>query len=497
MKADSISAYHCIEVDAAMGEFFNMQSDSFLYALISLVLAWVVYVWNKGNVSRSPVNVPPGSKGLPIIGHTLSWYFSISSSHPPSFVEDSAKRFGKIFTCNLFGKSTVISADPKFNRYVLQNEGTLFKASYPKSFRDLVGKNGLIAIHGNLHRKLHAIAASQLTSEKLKCNFIVDIQIILQRTMGTWKNREMFFEDECKKLAMSLMANQLLGVSTEDEINEMSTHFTDFLHGILSIPINISGFAYFKAMKARCILISKISQAIEDRKNNYNGVQKSGLLARVLDEENLSEEIIGDFIISLLFAGHETTAKTMSFAIHFLTGCPKALDQLRDECDSIRRRRTDQELLTWDDYKSMSFTRCVIDETLRLGGIAISVFRETTEDVKFNDYVIPKGWLVVPFLCAVHLNEEFYKDALSFNPWRWQETDAENKSWRNSEQFSPFGAGGRFCPGAELARLQTSLFLYYFVTKYSWDQLKEDRASYFPSARMVGRLPLHIKERRE
>lgn len=479
-----------------MGEFFNM-SDSFLYAVIPLVLAWVVYLWNKGNSPRSPVNVPPGSKGIPIIGHTLRWYFSISSSHPSSFVDDSARRFGKIFTCSLFGKSTVISADPKFNRYILQNEGTLFKASYPKSFRDLVGSKGLIAIHGDLHRKLHGIAASQMTSEKLKRNFMTDIQIILQRTMGTWKDRQVLFEDECRKLAISLMANQLLGVSTEHEINEMSIHFSDFVDGVLSIPINISGSAYFKAMKARSILISKISKSIEERKNNCNGVPKSGLLARVLDEENLSEEIIGDFIISLLFAGNETAAKTMSFAVHFLTGCPKAVEQLRVEYDSIRRRRTDQELLTWDDYKSMSFTRCVIDETLRLGGIAISVFRETAEEVKFNDYVIPKGWSVMPFLCAVHLNEEFYKDALSFNPWRWQETDAENKNGRNSELFIPFGAGGRFCPGAELARLQTSLFLYYFVTKFSWDQLKEDRASYFPSARMVGRLPIHIKERTE
>lgn len=499
MKADSNVAHRYIAVDAAMGEFFNTW-DSFLYVVISVVVAWGVYLWSKGNSPRSPVNVnvPPGSKGIPIIGHTLRWYFSISSSHPPSFVEDSARRFGKIFTCNLFGKSTVISADAKFNRYILQNEGTLFKASYPKSFRDLVGKNGLIAIHGDLHRKLHGIAASQMTPEKLKRNFMTDIQIILQRTMGTWKDREMLFEDECRKLAVNSMANQLLGVSTEREINEMSTHFSDFVDGVLSIPINISGSAYFKAMKARRILICKISKAIEERKNNCNGVPKSGLLARILDEENLSEEIIGDFIISLLFAGHETTAKTMSFAVHFLTGCPKALEQLRVECDSLGRKRTDhQEILTWDDYKSMSFTRCVIDETLRLGGIAIALFRETTEDIKFNDYVIPKGWSVVPFLCAVHLNEEFYKDALSFNPWRWLETDAENKSWRNSELFVPFGGGGRFCPGAELARLQTSLFLYYFVTRYSWDQLKEDRPSYFPSARMVNRFPIHVKERRE
>lgn len=388
MKGDSNAAHHYIAVDAAMGEFLKNMCDSFLYVLIPVVLAWVVYLWSKGNSPSSHVNVPPGPKGIPIIGQTLRWYFSTSSSHPTSFVEDFARRFGNIFTCNLFGDSTVISVDPKFNRYILQNEGTLFKASNVKSIRDLVGKNSLIVVHGDLHKKLYGMAASQLTREKLKRNFMRDIQIILERTMDNWKDREMLFEVECRKLAVSLMGNQLLGVSNEHEVNELSTHFSDLVDGIVSIPINIPGSAYSKGMK-------------------------------------------------------------------------------------------------------------VINETLRLRGIATALFRETTEDVKFNDYVIPKGWRVVPYLHAIHVNEEFYKDALSFNPWRWLEPDAENKNWRNSEVFLPFGAGGRFCAGAELAMLEISLFLYYFVSKYSWDQLKEDRPSYFPMARMVNRFPIHVKERRQ
>eukprot|EP00253_Pinus_taeda_P015326 PITA_15326 len=215
--------------------------------------------------------------------------------------------------------------------------------------------------------------------------------------------------------------------------------------------------------------MSKISKALEERKDNSNEVPKSSLLARVLDKgENITEEIMGEFILSLLFAGTETITKIMSFIVHFLTGCPQALEQLR-----------------------------VINETLRLRGMATAVFRETTEDVKFNYYVIPKGWRVVPYLHAIHVNEEFYKDALSFNPWRWLEPDAENINWRNSEVFLPFGAGGRFCAGAELAMLEISLFLYYFVSKHSWDQLKEDRPSYFPMARMVNRFPIHVKERRQ
>ncbi|KAH9309961.1 hypothetical protein KI387_037872, partial [Taxus chinensis] len=182
--------------------------------------------------------------------------------------------YGKIFKCRLFGRPNVMSADPSFNRYILQNEGRMFRAGYPQSFRDLVGKKGFIFIHGDLHRKLHGIAVNLMASEKVKNNFITDIQIILQKTMGTWKDKRMFFE-------------------------------------------------------ARRDLIGKICEIIDKWRCILDGVKHNGLLERLPDEDNISQEIVADFIISLLFAGHETTAKTMSFAIYFLTQWPEAVEQFR------------------------------------------------------------------------------------------------------------------------------------------------------------------------
>lgn len=69
------------------------------------------------------------------------------------------------------------------------------------------------------------------------------------------------------------------------------------------------------------------------------------------------------------------------------------------------------------------FSPQVIDESLRLGGIAIWLMREAKQDVEYQDYVIPKGSFVVPFLSAVHLNEDVYEDPLSFNPWRWMKPE--------------------------------------------------------------------------
>lgn len=151
------------------------------------------------------------------------------------------------------------------------------------------------------------------------------------------------------------MVNQLLGVSTESEVDEMSRLFSDFVDGCLSVPINLPGFTYHKAMKvygsnqwlirffwswfaeicfflvqARNDIISKINKTIEKRLQNKGASDTAGngVLGRLLEEESLPNESMADFIINLLFAGNETTAKTMLFAVYFLTHCPKAMTKI-------------------------------------------------------------------------------------------------------------------------------------------------------------------------
>ncbi|KAK6123659.1 hypothetical protein DH2020_042597 [Rehmannia glutinosa] len=355
-----------------------------------------------------------------MLGDSISWYNAVASSHPPTFVEQQVKRFGKIFSCSLFGKWAVVSADPAFNRFVMQNEGKLFQSSYPKSFRDLVGKNGVINAQGEQQRKLHSIASNMMRLDKLKFHFLQDIQLVMKQIMSNLHdNQVVLLQDVCRKVAINLMVNQLLGVSSESEVNEIAELFSDFADGCLSVPIKFPGFAYHKAMKARDSIISKINRTMEiHRQKSSPAAIGNGVLGRLLEEESLPDDAVADFIINLLFAGNETTAKTMLFAVYFLTQCPRAMKQLLDEQQSLKSG-----MLNWQDYKAMPFTQCVIDETLRLGGIAIWLMREAKEEVEYQDYIIPKGSFVVPFLSAVHLNEDVYEDSLSFNPWRWMKPE--------------------------------------------------------------------------
>ncbi|XP_075660569.1 abietadienol/abietadienal oxidase [Castanea sativa] len=480
-----------------------------LWPCMLAMLLFIVFLtkWSRNKkVEKRKYRLPPGRRGWPLVGDSFNWYNAVASSHPPRFVEEQVKRFGKIFSCSLFGKWAVVSADPSFNRFVMQNEGKLFQSSYPKSFRDLVGKNGVITVHGDQQRKLHAIASNMMRLDKLiKFHFLEDIQKVMLQTLANFHNNQhIFLQDVCRKVAINQMVNQLLGVTSDSEVNEMAQLFSDFVDGCLSIPINLPGFAYHSAMTAREKIIGKVNNMIEmHRQMQLQGTGATqqgsiGVLGRLVEEESLPDEAVADFIINLLFAGNETTAKTMVFAVYFLTHCPKATKQLMDEQDGLRSNSNGEELLTWQDYKAMPFTQCVIDETLRLGGIAIWLMREAKEDVYYQDYIIPKGCFIVPFLSAVHLDENVYEGALTFNPWRWMDPQNEEKrNWRSSPFYAPFGGGARFCPGAELARLQIALFLHYFVTTYRWTQLKEDQLSFFPSARLVNGFQIRLTKRHD
>ncbi|KAG7598882.1 Cytochrome P450 superfamily [Arabidopsis suecica] len=113
------------------------------------------------------------------------------------------------------------------------------------------------------------------------------------QTLSNFKDGEVvLLQDICRKVAIHLMVNQLLGVSSQSEVNEMSQFFSDFVDGCLSVPINLPGFTYHKAMKARKEIICKINKTIEKRLQNKAASDESILLP-VSSHFRLVEDIEG------------------------------------------------------------------------------------------------------------------------------------------------------------------------------------------------------------
>ncbi|PKU77832.1 cytochrome P450 90B1-like [Dendrobium catenatum] len=469
--------------------------------LITLIITLLIMIIFRRRITSHQENkyrnLPPGHLGgWPFIGDTIPFMRPHSSASLGEFVDQQIARHGKIFKVKLFGKPTIVSADPSLNRFILQSEERLFLCSYPKGVENIMGKWSMLALTGEIHREMRSIALSFISNLKLKADFLLDIEEQAVQIISAWRENITFSaHEEAKKFAFNLMVKYLMSMNMSmPETAQLRKEYTNFMNGMASIPINLPGTAYRKALQSRSVILKIIGDKLDEKvKNIEEGLQgDDDLLASVVKNTDLKREQILDLILSILFAGHETSSAAISLAIYFLQSCPKALQQLREEHSKISKRKMEmgETRLNWDDYKKMEFTKCVINETLRLGNLVKFLHRKAIRDVQFNGYDIPSSWGVIPIISAEHLDPSIYEDPQQFNPWRWQNIILSNVSKNN--MIMSFSGGPRLCPGAELAKLEMAMLLHHLVQKYEWELAEKDFPVSFPFLEFPNGLPIKV-----
>ncbi|KAL2333352.1 hypothetical protein Fmac_014565 [Flemingia macrophylla] len=464
-------------------------------AVVSMAAFLAVLLILRRVSRRRNSRLPPGSYGLPVIGETLQLISAYKSENPEPFMDERVRRYGPIFTTHVFGEATVFSADPEANRFILQNEGKLLDCSYPGSISNLLGKHSLLLMKGALHKRMHSLTMSFANSSILKDHLLHHIDRLICLNLHTWSNRLLLME-QAKKITFELTVKQLMSFDPDEWTESLRKEYVLVIEGFFTVPFPLFSTTYRRAIKARTKVAEALTLVVRQRRKEFEeGKEKKNdmLGALLASGDHFSDEQIVDFLLALLVAGYETTSTIMTLAVKFLTETPLALAQLKEEHDQIRARSDPDAPLEWTDYKSMAFTQCVVNETLRVANIIGGIFRRTTTDINIKGYTIPKGWKVFASFRAVHLNPEHYKDARTFNPWRWQSNSSETANPGNV--YTPFGGGPRLCPGYELARVVLSVFLHRFVTRFSWVPAEEDKLVFFPTTRTQKRYPIIVKRR--
>ncbi|KAL1308035.1 hypothetical protein HN51_049947 [Arachis hypogaea] len=441
--------------------------------------------------------LPPGSLGLPFVGETIQLISAYKSDNPEPFIDQRVNRYGPIFTTHVFGEPTVFSADPETNRFFLLNEGKLFDCSYPGSISNLLGKHSLLLMKGALHKRMHSLTASFANSSIIKDHLLLDIDRLIRLNLDSWSDRVLLME-EAKKITFELTVKQLMSFDPGEWTENLRKEYVLVIEGFFTLPFPLFSTTYRRAIKARRKVAEALTLIVRERRKESETEEgkKNDMLGALLGSGNrFSDEQIVDFMVALLVAGYETTSTIMTLAVKFLTETPLALAQLKEEHDQIRSKKSNSEApLEWSDYKSMAFTQCVVNETLRVGNIIGGIFRRAMTDINIKGYTIPKGWKVFASFRAVHLNPDHFKDARTFNPWRWQ---SNTEVTCPTNVYTPFGGGPRRCPGYELARVLLSVFLHRMVTQYSWYPAEEDKLVFFPTTRTQKRYPIIVKRRED
>ncbi|XP_054789109.1 3beta,22alpha-dihydroxysteroid 3-dehydrogenase-like [Prosopis cineraria] len=445
------------------------------------------------------LRLPPGSLGLPFIGETLQLISAYKSHDPEPFIDRRVERYGPIFTTHVFGEPTVFSADPEMNRFILLNEGKLFDCSYPGSISNLLGKHSLLLMKGALHKRMHSLTMSFANAAIIRDHLLVDIDRLIGLNLDSWTDR-VFLMDEAKKITFELTVKQLMSLDPGEWSESLRKEYVLVIEGFFTLPTRLLSTTYRRAIKARTKVAEALVAVVRQRRRENERGQRmiNDMLGALLaSDDHFSDDQIVDFMLALLIAGYETTSTIITVAVKFLTETPLALAQLKEEHDQIRAKKSDPgAALEWSDYKSMAFTQCVVHETLRVGNIISGIFRRAMTDINIRGYTIPKGWKLFASFRAVHLDAQHFKDARSFNPWRWQ-SNSEAGGGSMGNVYTPFGGGPRMCPGFELARVVVCVFLHLFVTRFSWIVAEEDKLVFFPTTRTRKSYPIIVKRRHE
>ncbi|KAI3812965.1 hypothetical protein L1987_17678 [Smallanthus sonchifolius] len=437
--------------------------------LVVTITHWL-YRWRN---PRCNGNLPPGSMGWPLLGETIQFFAPNPTWDTPPFVKERMKRYGAVFKTNLVGRPVIVSTDSDLNYMIFQQEGQLFQSWYPDSFTEVFGRQNVGSLHGYMYKYLKNMVLYLFGPESLK-KMLNEVENVAARNLKKWAGQDSVeLKEATANMIFDLTAKKLISYDPEKSSENLRENFLAFIQGLISFPLDIPGTAYHKCLQGRKKAMTMLKNMLEERRANPRKV-KTDFFDYVLEDLDrgdtiLTEAIALDLMFVLLFASFETTSLAITVAVKLLRDNPLVLQELTEEHENILRKRENTESgLTWKEFKSMTYTFKLINETVRLANIVPGVFRKALKDIRFKDYTIPAGWAVMVCPPAVHLNPVNYKDPLGFNPSRWEKMDQKGAS----KNFMAFGGGMRFCVGTDFTRVQMAVFLHCLVTKYRWKTVK-------------------------
>nr|ACT34901.1 cytochrome P450 monooxygenase [Panonychus citri] len=193
------------------------------------------------------------------------------------------------------------------------------------------------------------------------------------------------------------------------------------------------------------------------------------LMEHHLQNNVMTIEDVREEVDTFMFAGHDTTAMSISWTLYILGLYKDIQDKVRDEIDSISEsdyNNKDEQFtgLTINQLKQMKYLDCVLKEVQRVYPVAPFIGRELSEDTMINGYLVPKGTTCAIFTYLLHRNEETFPNPEHFDPDRFL---PENCSGRHPYSYIPFSAGPRDCIGQKFAVMEEKAILAMVLRSFS------------------------------
>ncbi|MBA2241130.1 MAG: cytochrome P450 [Solirubrobacterales bacterium] len=383
--------------------------------------------------------MPPGPR-YPRLIQTLGW-----ATRGGPFLERCRARYGDMFTLRIAQEGNwVMLADPELVKQVFTGDPAVYHAGEGNEILlPVVGPNSVLLLDDQPHMRQRKLLLPPFHGERMQ-RYGEIMDRAAREEIERWPFDEPFeLLPRMQAVTLEVILKAVFGFVEGARLEEMRVrlrrmlkHSTDASTWALLALIGPHRAARLPIVRRQIAPVDElIAEEIAERRSQGDLSERDDILSLLLaarheDGSPMSDDELRDELVTLLVAGHETTATALSWSLERLVRHPEKLDRLRAEVAAGEE----------DDYLD-----AVIKETLRVRPVLHVVVRKLTEAVELGGHTLPAGTRVVPCIHLVHRRDDLYPDPHAFRPERFLGVSPGTYNW------IPFGGGVRRCLGASFA----------------------------------------------
>jgi len=413
---------------------------------------------DRARVQRQAGNPPeprqkyPGELAIRVFRDPIGAYTRIS------------RECGDFSHFKLGGRDIYLITNPEYiKEVVINHHQNVVKSGSLKIAKPLLGE-GLLTSEGEYHHRQRRLVQPAFHQSRIE-GYAKVMAEYAQKTSEGWKEGQVLdVHDEMMRLALAVVSVSLFNANLEDESAEVSRALTGALESLHRSKMPLVGALNRLPIgrnqdlqKARTTLDAIIYRIIEERRKS--GRDEGDLLSMLLssrdtegDGTGMSDLQVRDEAVTLLLAGHETTAKALTWAWYLISEHPEVEARLHAEVDQVIGKG----MPTAQDAKKLVYTDQIVTETLRLYPPAWTLGSMVIKPFELGGCKLPVGSTLIMSQYLVQHDSRYYPDPEKFTPERW--TPEFSESLPRFAYF-PFGGGPRACIGERFAWMETVLII--------------------------------------
>ncbi|MEA5625753.1 cytochrome P450 [Nostoc sp. UHCC 0251] len=386
---------------------------------------------------------------------------------PLKYMDDFAKIYGDTFTIRSTrsDKHVVYFSQPQALEQIFTSDSSHFEAGRGNAgLGFLLGDRSLMLADGDRHQRQRQLLTPPFHGQRMLA-YGQDIQEITRQVSNEWQIGKPFkIRESMQEITLRVILRVVFGLNEGQLFEELRRSLSDLLDFISSPVMSSAFFLRFmqkdfgawspwgwilqQRQKIDQLIYALLRERRAQSDQNRQDILSLMMAARYDDGQGMSDEELHDELMTLLVAGHETTASALTWAFYWIDHLPEVREKLLQELNTIGVNPN------LSSVAKLPYLTAVCQETLRIYPIAMTAFvRIVKTPIEIMGYELPEGTAIVPSIYLAHHRQEVYPQSKQFKPERFLERQY------SPYEYLPFGGGNRRCIGMAFAQYEMKIVL--------------------------------------